>query len=66
MSVLPLYEKETTYLDIIDFLDSEGFQLYSLENGFANYHTGKLLQMDGIFVNKKYIGEKQQANLTIR
>ena len=53
MSVVPLYEDEILFMEMINFLDSNGFELFSLENGFSDGKTGKLLQLDGIFVNKK-------------
>jgi hypothetical protein len=57
MSIVPLYENEILYIEMIDFLDKKGFELYYLENGFSDDKTGKLLQLDGVFVNKK-IAEK--------
>ena len=53
MSIVPLYEKEILFIEMINLLDSMGFELFSLENGFSDIKTGKLLQLDGIFVNKK-------------
>ena len=53
MSVVPLYENEILFIEMINFLDSKGFELFSLENGFSDEKTGKLLQLDGIFINKK-------------
>ncbi|WP_340111701.1 FkbM family methyltransferase [Maribellus mangrovi] len=50
MSLVPLYENEMLYLDMIHYLSSKGFHLYSLESGFSNPNTGQLLQADGIFV----------------
>ena len=53
MSVVPLYENEILFTEMINFLDSKGFELFSLEKGFSDKKTGKLLQLDGTFVNKK-------------
>jgi FkbM family methyltransferase len=53
MSIVPLYENETTFVDMINYLDDKGFKLFSLENGFHDSHTGKLLQVDGIFEKSK-------------
>ncbi|WP_169315739.1 FkbM family methyltransferase [Haliscomenobacter hydrossis] len=53
MSILPLYENEMLYMDMINYLDKQGFQLFSLENGFSDENTGQLLQVDGIFVQKR-------------
>ena len=52
LSLMPLYKDSINYLDMIDFLNSKGFELYGLEPGFSNQITGQLLQFDGIFVNK--------------
>lgn len=52
MSIVPLYESEMTYIEMINYLDNKGFQLFGLENGFSDQITGQLLQVDGIFVNK--------------
>lgn len=53
MSVVALYENETSFIEMIKFLDNKGFELFSLENGFSDEKTGRLLQLDGLFVNKK-------------
>jgi len=55
MSIIQLYESEMLYMDMINHLDKKGFQLFSLENGFSDPTTGRLLQVDGIFVNKLYL-----------
>jgi FkbM family methyltransferase len=54
MSILPLYENEMLFMEMINFLDNKGFQLFSLENGFSDSTTGQLLQVDGIFVQKNF------------
>lgn len=53
MSVVNLYENEMSFIDMINFLDGKGFELFTLENGFSDHKTGRLLQLDGLFVNKK-------------
>jgi FkbM family methyltransferase len=55
MSIIPLYEDEMLYLDMISHLSDKGFQLFSLENGFSDQTTGELLQVDGLFVKKSAI-----------
>lgn len=52
MSLVPLYENETLFVEMIGYLERFGFILFSLENGFSNPSTGQLLQVDGIFINK--------------
>lgn len=49
MSLEELYKGEILFDDIINLVKSFGFNLYSLENGFFNEKTGRLLQVDGIF-----------------
>jgi FkbM family methyltransferase len=54
MSLVPLYESEMLYMDMLRFLDGKNFCLYSVENGFSSRTTGRMLQMDGILVNKNF------------
>jgi len=49
MSITELYKGEMLFMEMINFLKSNGFELKSLENGFYNDKTGQLLQVDGIF-----------------
>lgn len=49
MSIEELYSGEMLYKDMISLLNSYGFNLHSLENGFYDEKTGKLLQVDGVF-----------------
>ena len=49
LSLVPLYTDEANYLDIIETMNSYGYQLYSIETGFMNSKTGQLLQFDGVF-----------------
>jgi FkbM family methyltransferase len=55
MSIVPLYEGEMLFTEMIKYLENKGFELFSLENGHYNRQTGQLLQVDGIFVNKTSI-----------
>jgi FkbM family methyltransferase len=49
MSLAPLYEGEMLYQEMIAYLAGLGFTLFSVEPGFTDKRTGRLLQMDGIF-----------------
>jgi FkbM family methyltransferase len=49
MSLVPLYEGESTMTDTIAWLDARGFVPMSLEPGYCDPKTGRLLQVDGIF-----------------
>lgn len=63
MSLVPLYEQQPLFTEMIDYLADKGFQLYSLENGFANAHTGQLLQVDGIFVKRETTRLRSEAQV---
>ena len=52
MALVQLYENEILFIDMINYLDNKGFQLFSLEPGFSDPTTGRLLEVDGIFVKK--------------
>lgn len=54
MSIVPLYENEMVFIEMIKYLDNKGFLLFSLENGFSSPDSGQLLQVDGIFVKKTF------------
>ena len=49
MSIAPLYEGQADFMDIIQFAKVRGFELWSIEPGFANQKTGRLLQFDATF-----------------
>lgn len=49
MSLVELYEGESTYEDLKKLIESYGFEFFSLEPGFSDPSSGKLLQIDGIF-----------------
>lgn len=55
MSILPLYENEILYTEMIHYLDNKGFQLFSLEPGYFDQSTGQLMQVDGVFVRKNLL-----------
>ena len=49
MSLMPLYAGEATFVEMLDLMADNGYQLMSLENGFADPVSGRLLQVDGVF-----------------
>ena len=53
MSIEELYRGEILFDQMIPFLKNIGFNLYSLENGFFDVESGKLLQVDGLFFKEK-------------
>ena len=50
LSLQEIYKGELTMQQMISFLESQGFKLWSIEPGFYNPKTYQLLQFDGIFI----------------
>lgn len=50
MSISPLYAGETPFWEMHAQLQEIGFELFSIEPGFSHPVTGRLLQMDGIYI----------------
>ena len=53
LSLIPLYEGQDTWKDLILRLEKEGFVLWSLEKGFTDRRDGRTLQVDGVFLKKE-------------
>jgi FkbM family methyltransferase len=49
MSLVPLYEGQSTLVDLLELMFDHGYELVDLERGFSDSDTGQLLQVDGIF-----------------
>jgi len=49
VSIAPLYEDQPDYLSLLEFIRSAGFSLWSIEPGFSDPKTGRLLQFDAVF-----------------
>ncbi|MCL4472140.1 MAG: FkbM family methyltransferase [Sulfuricella sp.] len=49
LSLVPLYEGQVLYKEIIDWLAGQGFELWSVMPGFVDQASGRMLQMDGVF-----------------
>jgi FkbM family methyltransferase len=52
LSLVPLYQGAPTAVEAITFLDSLGFEVFSIVPGFKDRRSGRLLQADGIFVRR--------------
>lgn len=50
LSFLPLYKTEKLFDEMKRYIESKGFYLSSLENGFSDKKTGRLFQVDAIFL----------------
>lgn len=51
LSLVPLYENQNLYKEMIEKIESLGFTLWSIRSGFTNRGNGRTLQVDAIFVN---------------
>jgi FkbM family methyltransferase len=49
LSLVPLYEGQVLWREMVDRIEAQSFQLCSLEPGFADSVTGRMLQFDGVF-----------------
>jgi FkbM family methyltransferase len=52
LSLVPLYNNQRLWREIVDRLDAEGFMLWALQRGLTDKITGQTLQMDGIFLRR--------------
>jgi len=52
MSVIPLYEGQALYQELLNWLAHAGFEMWRVEPGFMNQVTGRMLQFDAIFFRK--------------
>lgn len=50
LSVVELYEGQPLAMEVWSFLEENQFQLVGVEPGFSDLVTGRMLQMDGLFV----------------
>jgi FkbM family methyltransferase len=50
LSLVPLYEGQQLFDDLVVRLRDAGYALYALEPGFGDRRTGRMLQCDGLFV----------------
>ena len=49
MSLVPLYEGQTSAIELWEYLVNLGFQAFDLSPGFREPRSGRMLQMDGVF-----------------
>jgi len=49
LSLVPLYENQLLFRDMLDCITNLGFELWDILPGFRDKQSGKLLQFDGIF-----------------
>jgi FkbM family methyltransferase len=49
LSLVPLYEGQHLWLDVIRRLETDGFTLWAIQRGFTDQRDGRTLQVDAIF-----------------
>ncbi len=49
LALKPTYDNQSNFKEIFQILEDAGFTLFSLEEGFEDGNTGRLLEVDGIF-----------------
>ena len=52
LSLVPLYDGQRLWREIIERMEKEGFTLWALQKGFTDPRTGRSLQVDGIFLRQ--------------
>jgi FkbM family methyltransferase len=53
MSFIPLYEGQILAKQLWERLEAEGFEVWAFEPAFRDQKTGRMLQVDGLFVRRK-------------
>ena len=59
LSVTPLYDGQTLYLETIQWLRQRGFELWNVMPGFVDPGTGRMLQFDGVFFRSESAGQSK-------
>lgn len=55
LSIVPLYEGQHLWKEIIERFEKEGFVLWSLHKAFTDKRNGRTLQMDAVFLRENVI-----------
>ena len=66
LSVVPLYQGAPDLRRMLELCESLGFELYGLIPGFFERQTGRLLQMDGLFLKAHHSNSEQVVNGEMR
>ena len=49
LALKPTYNEQPNFKEIFNILEEAGFTLYSIEEGFEDENSGRLLEVDAIF-----------------
>ena len=52
VSVVAIYKGERDFIEMIKFMKKKGFYVWAIERGFSNKNTGRVFQLDIIFINR--------------
>ena len=52
ISIHPLYEGETKLLDMFNYLNSKGYEIYSIHNSYYEIEYGQTFSIDVVFIKK--------------
>jgi len=55
LSFVPLYEGGPLYKEFLLFMEENNFEIYTIIPGFRDPFSGRMLQADGIFINKNLL-----------
>ena len=55
LTFIELYKNEKTFLDMIQFMNSIGYELVNIGEGWNDGKTGYAIQIDGIFAKKQIL-----------
>ncbi len=50
LSLIPLYKGQPLFMDLVETMQNAGFALCGVVPGFTDEQTGRLLQLDGVFL----------------
>ena len=66
LSLLALYEGQPEWRAVVDAVEELGFTLFALDPGYSDFDSGRLVEMDGLFVRHALaeIGQPARAGET--
>ena len=53
LALLPLYEAHPDWRAVCDRLEDLGYVFYAVDPGYSDWDSGRLVEMDGLFVRKE-------------
>lgn len=55
LSLAPLYENAPTFVEMVQWVQAIGFEFFDIVPGFNDRKSGRLLQVDGFFINSRFV-----------